>query len=45
MNQTIHAIDLFIWLMGSEPVEAQAMLSQRLRSIEAEDLGMCLLCL
>ena len=43
MNQTIHAIDLLIWLMGSEPVEAQAMLSQRLRSIEAEDLGMCLL--
>ena len=43
MNQTIHAIDLLVWLMGSKPVEAQAMLSQRLRHIEAEDLGMALL--
>lgn len=43
MNQTIHAIDLLVWLMGSKPVEAQAMLSQRLRNIEAEDLGMAIL--
>ena len=43
MNQTIHAIDLLIWLMGSEPVEAQAMLAKRLRNIEAEDLGMATL--
>ena len=43
MNQTIHAIDLLVWLMGSKPVEAQAMLSQRLRNIEAEDLGMAVL--
>ena len=43
MNQTIHAIDLLVWLMGSEPVEAQAMLAKRLRNIEAEDLGMAIL--
>ncbi len=43
MNQTIHAIDLLVWLMGSRPVEATSMLSQRLRKIEAEDLGMAIL--
>ena len=43
MNQTIHAIDLLVWLMGSTPIEAEAMLAQRLRSIEAEDLGMAIL--
>lgn len=43
MNQTIHAIDLLVWLMGSKPIEAEAMLSQRLRNIEAEDLGMAIL--
>ena len=43
MNQTIHAIDLLVWLMGSEPVSAEAMISQRLRNIEAEDLGMAIL--
>ena len=43
MNQTIHAIDLLVWLMGSKPVEAKAMLAQRVRKIEAEDLGMAIL--
>lgn len=43
MNQTIHAIDLLVWLMGSEPEQAQAMISRRLRNIEAEDLGMAVL--
>ena len=43
MNQTIHAIDLLVWLMGSEPEEAQAMIARRLRNIEAEDLGMAVL--
>lgn len=43
MNQTIHAIDLLIWLMGSEPEEASAMIAKRLRNIEAEDLGMAVL--
>ena len=43
MNQTIHAIDLLVWLMGTKPVEATSMISQRLRKIEAEDLGMAIL--
>jgi hypothetical protein len=43
MNQTIHAIDLLVWLMGSEPEEATSMIAQRLRKIEAEDLGMAVL--
>ena len=43
MNQTIHAIDLLVWLMGSEPEEASAMIARRLRNIEAEDLGMAVL--
>ena len=43
MNQTIHAIDLLVWLMGSEPEEASAMIAQRIRKIEAEDLGMAVL--
>ena len=43
MNQTIHAIDLLVWLMGSEPEEASALIAQRLRKIEAEDLGMAVL--
>jgi len=43
MNQTIHAIDLLVWLMGSEPVKAEAMLARRLRNIEAEDLGLAIL--
>lgn len=43
MNQTIHAIDLLVWLMGSTPVEATSMLAQRVRKIEAEDLGMAIL--
>ena len=43
MNQSIHAIDLLVWLMGSEPEEASAMIAQRLRKIEAEDLGMAVL--
>lgn len=43
MNQTIHAIDLLVWLMGSTPVEAVSMLSQRKAKIEAEDLGMAIL--
>ena len=43
MNQTIHAIDLLVWLMGSEPEEASAMIAKRIRNIEAEDLGMAVL--
>jgi predicted dehydrogenase len=43
MNQTIHAIDLLVWLMGSEPEMAEALIAKRLRNIEAEDLGMAVL--
>lgn len=43
MNQTIHAIDLLVWLMGGKPVEAVSMISQRKAHIEAEDLGMAIL--
>lgn len=43
MNQTIHAIDLLVWLMGSNPIEATGMISQRKAKIEAEDLGMAIL--
>ncbi len=43
MNQTIHAIDLLVWLMGSEPEMAEAMIARRIRNIEAEDLGMAVL--
>lgn len=43
MNQTIHAIDLLVWLMGCKPVEATSMISQRRAKIEAEDLGMAIL--
>lgn len=43
MNQTIHAIDLLVWMMGSTPVEAVSMISQRRAKIEAEDLGMAIL--
>ena len=43
MNQTIHAIDLLVWRMGSEPEEVTSMIAQRLRNIEAEDLGMAVL--
>ena len=40
MNQTIHAIDLLVWLMGSEPVEVTSMIARRKAKIEADDLGM-----
>ncbi|MBO4408228.1 MAG: Gfo/Idh/MocA family oxidoreductase [Clostridiales bacterium] len=40
MNQSIHAIDLLLWLMGSEPARCQAMLARRVRRIEAEDTGL-----
>ena len=43
MNQTIHAIDLLVWLMNATPVEAVSMISQRKARIEAEDLGMAVL--
>ncbi len=43
MNQTIHAIDLLIWLMNSDAVEATALIAKRSHNIEAEDTGMAVL--
>lgn len=43
MNQSIHAIDLLIWLMSDESVSVQAMLAKRLLEIEAEDLGLAVI--
>lgn len=43
MNQSIHAIDLLLWLMSSKAVEVNAMIAQRLRNIEAEDVGMAVM--
>ncbi|MHB8963080.1 MAG: Gfo/Idh/MocA family protein [Saccharofermentanales bacterium] len=43
MNQSIHALDLMNYLMGSHPVEAVAMLARQTHQMEAEDLGMGIL--
>ncbi len=43
MNQSIHAIDLLLWLMGSKAVSVNAKLARRLRNIEAEDVGMAVM--
>lgn len=43
MNQSIHAIDLLLWLMSSKATEVNAMLARRLRKIEAEDVGMAVM--
>lgn len=43
MNQTIHAIDLLIWLMNSDAVEATSMIAKRAHQMEADDLGMAVL--
>lgn len=43
MNQSIHAIDLLLWLMSAKATEVNAMLAKRLRNIEAEDIGMAVM--
>lgn len=43
MNQTIHAIDLLIWLMNSDAVEATSLISKRTHNMEADDTGMAIL--
>lgn len=43
MNQSIHAIDLLLWLMSSKATEVNSMLAKRLRNIEAEDVGMAIM--
>lgn len=40
MNQSIHGIDILLWLIGSEPVSVCGTVAQRFHDyIEAEDLG------
>ena len=43
MNQSIHAIDLLLWLMDAKAVSVTSKISQRLRNIEAEDVGMAIM--
>lgn len=43
MNQTVHAIDLLVWLMGGKAVEASSMIARRTHKMEAEDLGFAIL--
>ena len=43
MNQTIHALDLMCWLMGSPAVSAVSSIARRFHDIEAEDIGMGIL--
>jgi len=43
MNQSIHAVDLLLWLMDSKAVSVTSKLAQRLRDIEAEDVGMAIM--
>lgn len=43
MNQTIHAIDLLIWLMNSEAIEATSLISKRSHIMEADDTSMAIL--
>lgn len=45
MNQSIHAVDLLLWLMGSNPVDVTATIRKQLRNIEAEDLGSAIMTL
>lgn len=42
MNQTIHALDLMVWLLSLNPIACQGAISQRLHQMEAEDYGAAL---
>jgi UDP-N-acetyl-2-amino-2-deoxyglucuronate dehydrogenase len=43
MNQSIHALDLMTWLMGSEAVEVSGWISRLSHRMEAEDFGLAML--
>jgi predicted dehydrogenase len=43
MNQSIHALDLMCWLMGSTVCEVSGMIARQSHDMEAEDLGLGLL--
>ncbi|NLM16061.1 MAG: Gfo/Idh/MocA family oxidoreductase [Clostridiaceae bacterium] len=43
MNQTIHALDLMTWLLGSPVTDVFGWIDQQVHSIESEDTGYALL--
>jgi len=40
MNQSVHALDLMCWLMGSRVCEVSGMIARQSHVMEAEDLGL-----
>ena len=42
MNQTIHALDLMTWLLGSPVTDVFGWIDQQVHSIESEDTGYAL---
>lgn len=43
MNQTVHALDLMVWLLGSRPLSIQGRIARLHHQIEAEDYGAAML--
>lgn len=43
MNQTIHALDLMMWLLGSPVTDVFGWIDRQVHSIESEDTGFALL--
>ncbi len=43
MNQSIHGLDLLLWLMDSPACRATGLLARRAHQMEAEDVGMAVL--
>ncbi|MEA4890314.1 MAG: Gfo/Idh/MocA family oxidoreductase [Clostridiaceae bacterium] len=43
MNQSIHALDLMIWLLGGRAVEACGWIDRQTHRMEAEDFGLAML--
>lgn len=43
MNQSVHALDLMCWLMGSSVREVTGMIARQCHDMEAEDLGLGIL--
>ena len=43
MNQSVHALDLMVWLLGTKPVSVQGRIARLRHTMEAEDYGAALL--
>ncbi len=43
MNQTVHALDLMVWLLGQKAVSIQGAISRLTHNMEAEDYGAALI--